>query len=184
MTDDSLRTTIAELKARADITELCHRYCRALDRVDDTMLRSVFHPDSAHQHGPFKGSSSDFCGFAISLLRELVRTQHLLGNVSIEFKGESAYVESYFLAYHRIARGIEGAGVFLKHDKSIDEDILIGGRYIDRIERRNGVWKIAHRTGVHEWEQWSKADERHFPLMGADEIGRRDRSDPVYRDRS
>jgi hypothetical protein len=184
MTDESLSATIAELKARADITEVCHRYCRALDRVDDPLLRSVFHPNSTHQHGPFRGSSSDFCGFAIELLRELVRTQHLLGNVSVELKGDVAYVESYFQAYHRIARGKEGAGVFVRHDKSVDEDIIIGGRYIDRFERRAGVWKIAHRTGLHEWEQWSKADERHFPLMGPDEIGRRDRSDPVYRGRS
>jgi len=182
MNDDSLHTTIAELKARADISEVCNRYCRALDRVDDAMLRSVFHPDSTHQHGPFKGPSSDFCGFAIALLRDLVRTQHLLGNVSIELKGDTAYVESYFLSYHRIAKGKKGNGVFVTHDTSIDEDILIGGRYIDRFERRDGVWKIANRTGVHEWEQWSKADERHFPLMGPD--GRRDRSDPVYRGRS
>jgi hypothetical protein len=183
MNDDTLRATIEELKARADITEVCHRYCRALDRVDEPLLRSVFHPDSQHAHGPFKGPSSDFCGFAIDLLRNLERTQHLLGNVSIVLKGDTAYVESYFQAWHRVAKGKDGPGLLDKHDKSVDEDIIIGGRYIDRFERRAGEWKIAQRTGVHEWEQWSKADERHFPLMGPDEIGRRDQSDPVYRGR-
>lgn len=181
MNDQDLRAAIGELKARADITEICHRYCRALDRVDEPMLRSVFHADSTHQHGPFKGSSSDFCGFAIQLLKVLARTQHLLGNVSIVLQGDVAHVESYFLAYHRLPRGNEGPGPFATHDTSIEEDVLIGGRYIDRFECRAGVWKIASRQGLHEWEQWSVASDRHFPLMGIDEIGRRDRSDPVYR---
>ena len=28
-----------------------------------------------------------------------------------------------------------------------------GGRYVDRFERRDGEWKIAHRTVVHEWDK-------------------------------
>lgn len=180
MTDDDLHTKITALADRQAITDQCHRYCRALDRVDEVLLRSIFHPDSTHRHGGFEGSSSLFCTYAIAVLAELDRTQHQLGNVLIDLAGDAAHVESYFTAYHRLPKGRPCTGVFERHDTSRDEDVWIGGRYIDRFERRGGVWRIAHRTGIHDWESWREADERHFGLMGPDMVGRRDRSDPVY----
>ena len=47
-------------------------------------------------------------------------------------------------------------------------DICIGGRYLDRMERRGGQWRIADRTMLYDWSQdigrsidWSQG------LMGA-----------------
>lgn len=177
---DDLVATISAIADKQAIADQCHRYCRALDRVDEALLRSVFHPDSTHDHGGFKGSSALFCTYAIAVLGELDRTQHQLGNVLIDLSGDTAHVESYFTAYHRLPKGRPCTGVFERHDISLDEDVWIGGRYIDRFEKRDGVWRIAHRTGVHDWESWRAADERHFGLMAPETVGRRDRSDPVY----
>lgn len=180
MVDDDFRKLLDETASRQQITQLCHRYCRALDRVDEELLRSVFHPDSTHDHDIYKGSSSDFCGHAIALLKVLERTQHHLGNVLVEVKGDVATSEAYFMAYHRLGAGVSGPGMFEREDVSSAQDVLVGGRYIDRFERRDGEWRIAHRTGVHDWETWQPASERYLPIMSPAARGRRDRNDPSY----
>ncbi|HEY8351680.1 MAG TPA: nuclear transport factor 2 family protein [Sphingomonadales bacterium] len=178
---DDLRGALRQLQDRQEITDLIHRYCRALDRCDEELLRSVFHPDSTHEHGPYKGTSAEFCGFAMDLLRSIGPTQHHLGNVLIDLQGDVAYAESYFVAYHRIPANMPSAqGIMADHTPGVEEDLFIGGRYVDRFERRGGQWKIAHRTGIHDWQRWETADERGFRSPASGLIGRRDRSDPVY----
>ncbi|HLY54704.1 MAG TPA: nuclear transport factor 2 family protein [Stellaceae bacterium] len=172
---------LQELRDRQEITDLIHLYCRAVDRCDEALLRSVFHPDSTHEHGPFKGSSSDFCGFAIAAVTPLVSTQHVIGNVVIKLDGDVAQSEAYFIAYHRLPKGRELEGLFRTHDVERDEEVIVGGRYLDRHERREGVWKIAHRLGTLDWQTWHTADDRDFSDFLGGKVSRRDRDDPVYR---
>ena len=49
---------LTELLDKQSISDVIMTYARAIDRLDETMLRSVFHPDSQHAHG-FEGPSSD-----------------------------------------------------------------------------------------------------------------------------
>ena len=49
----------------------------------------------------------------------------------------SAHCETYFQAFHSIPRTRGGAS-----------DLFVGGRYVDRFEKRNGEWRVAHRTLV------------------------------------
>jgi len=162
------------LESRAEIAEVVLRYVRAVDRCDETMLRSCFHADSRHSHGSFEGSSADFCGFAIGLCRQVVATHHQLGPVSIELAGDVAFVETYFTAHHRFGEVPPPGG-------RAHEDRYMGGRYVDRFERRDGAWKIAERRGVSEWLRYDPASDRGFWDGPAEQRGRRDRSDPVYR---
>jgi len=32
-----------------------------------------------------------------------------------------------------------------------ERDTLIGGRYLDRLEKRGGDWRIAQRTMLYDW---------------------------------
>ena len=48
---------LATLLAKQAITEVVVRYARAIDRLDEALLRSVFHPDSTHNHF-YQGPSS------------------------------------------------------------------------------------------------------------------------------
>ena len=161
------------LMSRAEITEVVIRYVRAIDRLDESLLRSCFHADSRHRHGSFDGSSTDFCGHALTLCRGLVATHHQLGPVSIELAGDTAFVETYFTSYHRF--GAEPPPGGRPH-----EDRIAGGRYVDRLERRDGVWKIASRVGVMEWLRYEAPADRGFWDGPADQRGRRDPGDPVY----
>jgi hypothetical protein len=90
-----------QLASRAEITEVVIRYVRAVDRMDEAMLRSCFHPDSRHRHGGFDGPSSDFCSAALEICGRVRATHHQLGPVSIELAGEVAFVETYYTSHHR-----------------------------------------------------------------------------------
>lgn len=42
-------------------------------------------------------------------------------------------------AYHRVDTGAE------------ERDIVVGGRYLDRMEKRDQQWRIAHRVMMNDW---------------------------------
>jgi SnoaL-like domain len=68
-------------------------------------------------------------------------TQHILGQILITLNGDAARSETHVIAYHRVDLG----------DEHIDA--VIGGRYLDRLERRKGQWRIAERTMLYDWFQ-------------------------------
>jgi hypothetical protein len=162
------------LNSRAEITEVVLRYVRAIDRCDEDLLRSCFHPDARHRHGSFDGASADFCDLAIQVCRAVEATHHQLGPVSIELAGETAFVETYFTSHHRFGAVPPPGG-------QPHEDRFMGGRYVDRFERRNGIWKIADRQGINVGLRYEPSSDRGFGSGPAAQRGRRDRDDPVYR---
>lgn len=161
------------------ITELIYTYARAIDRCDLQLLRSCFHADSTHDHGEFEGSSRDFCDWAMDLLQRLTATQHHIGNILIELDGDSAHAETYWVAYHRIPAEAGGSGVVAGRGE--ETDLFIGGRYIDRLERRNDGWKIARRVGIHDWQRFEPANDAGFFQSPARKRGMRSHADPAYR---
>jgi hypothetical protein len=139
---DTADADIAELIDRENITRVLFRYCRAIDRCDKELLRSVYHPDAIDDHGIFRGLGWDFVEFVIPLLENMGPTSHALTNCLIEIEGDSAYSESYVTAFHSAVRTEDGI-----------VDIIAGGRYVDRFERRHGEWRIADRVVVVDWNQ-------------------------------
>jgi hypothetical protein len=65
-----MEAKVQELLDKQEIYEVLMRYCRAIDRGDEPLMRSVYHPDGIDHHGIFDGKASDFCEF---LLRRLPR---------------------------------------------------------------------------------------------------------------
>ena len=169
-TDPLLR----ELLDKQAITEVIHLYCRGIDRVDCDMLRGLFHRDSTHKHGAFSGRSHDFIELAVEQVSKLRSTTHQIGNVLIRLDGDTAYTEAYYFVHHRVP-----APSGLPAD---DEDYLAHGRYIDRFERRDGIWKISHRNGIWDWRIWRKASDRGFYDLPEEQRSRRGRGDLCYQD--
>ena len=159
---------------RAEIGEVIMHYCRAIDRCDEALLRSCFHPDATHVHGAFSGLSSDFCTHAMLVVAAVELTHHQLGQISIELDGATAFTETYFTSYHRF-------GAIPPPGGEPHEDRILGGRYVDRFEQRGGAWRIAHRHGLSDWLRYEPAADRGFFDGPPEQRGRRDRSDPVYR---
>ena len=129
------------LESKDQITELLYAYARSNDRADEALMRSVFWPESTHKHGRFEGTSSDFVGFAFKIVSGLKYACHHITNVSIEVSGNRAFSECYYFAQHRRPR----------RDGNGEEDQFFQGRYLDDLERRNGVWKIIRRRGLSDY---------------------------------
>ncbi len=178
-----------ELRAKQAITEVIYRYARAIDRMDEHLLRSVFHPGSRHSHfyeGPSsdpgipssKEAPGDFVAFAFGVLSAFTRTHHQLGNTLIQLEGDNAaHAETYFTAFHRMRpRGDPLAG-----DNAYDTemDYFVGGRYLDRFECREGEWKIVQRTGMTDWVRLETPSSQGFGDIAADTIGKRAPHDAV-----
>jgi len=61
-------------------------------------------------------------------------------------------------------------------------DLLIGGRYFDRYERRNKIWRFSHRAVVADWvnvNNPSNVDLKH-PIIDGSLIGKPGADDPSY----
>jgi hypothetical protein len=174
--------------------EVMMTYCRAIDHLDESLLRSVFHPDSYHRHG-FEGPSSDpsrsshfgkpadFVAFALGVLATHVRTHHQLGNVFIEVEanGTTAYTEAYFTACHRMRAKGDPKAAANAYDTEMD--FWVGGRYLDRMEKRDGVWKIAYRVGLTDWMRNDPPASQGFLGVSPELRGQQSRKDMLYRRR-
>jgi ketosteroid isomerase-like protein len=157
---------------RQAIRDCVYRYSRGVDRHDDELLASVFHPDAIDQHGNlFLGRAPDFVRWANGAHSGYVSHTHSITSHSCEIDGNVAHAESYVLTVHRHADGRRVR--------------VLGGRYVDRFERRDGEWKIAVRRVLRDWRfdvsgakfavrEDLQTDDRGFPL------GRWDRHDLSY----
>ena len=162
----------AELQRLLDEREIERRladYCRGVDRGDAELVASVYHPDGTDDHGSFRGLGIDFAAYVTRRLAERYdATMHTVTNAVIDFTGpDTAQVECYVCARHRRA---DDQGAVLE---------TFGGRYIDRFERRDGRWKIGHRTVVHEWDKVEHVEPAYPPDRFV--RGSRSRDDPSYR---
>lgn len=156
---------------KQEIYECLMRYCRGVDRCDIEVLRSAYHPDAVDHHGAFDGPAMDFCTWGEQALKTMKWTMHSISNVLIDVKGDVAYCESYYNAYHRVEYNGK------------DVDFILGGRYVDRFERRNGVWKIAERYCLFDWNHcYETTEDWESPLAKGDYVnrGRRDKQDISY----
>ncbi|MGE0306362.1 MAG: nuclear transport factor 2 family protein [Acidimicrobiia bacterium] len=145
-TDVNRQRLVGHLLDRLAIEDVLRRYCRAIDRCDGELLRTCYHADAYDDHGIFKGSRDDFVEFTMSALLSRHEshgqlTTHVLGNVSIDIAGVHASAETYFNAAHVEDRD-DHFRVFEFH-----------GRYLDRLERRLGEWRLVHRRVVHDWSE-------------------------------
>jgi hypothetical protein len=153
-----------------EIQQVLYRYCRAVDRGDEALLSSVYHPGAVDRHGAYQGTGEAFAAMLVSSMDRAPRVgQHHITNVLIELDGDAADVESYFLALHPLGDSSSGEA----------SHVPVTGRYLDRFERRDGAWKIADRTVVLDW---STAPVACSPWAAQDDYpqGGRRQEDPSY----
>jgi hypothetical protein len=128
---------LERLADKQDILEALTRFSRGMDRFDREVFLSAFHEDATMAAGPFVGSPADCYAWASALHEQgQVATHHNLLNVTYDIDGDVAHTETYYLFVGR------------NRDES---NWIAGGRYIDRLEKRGGAWKIALRTNAIEW---------------------------------
>jgi hypothetical protein len=124
-----------------EIRELLATYCHGCDRTDAVEMANTYAHDSWDDHGPDKCDGKAFSHLIIAKgLKTSSVISHQLGQSLIDLRGDEAGAETYFIATCVAPREDE-------------PDVLnqLGGRYVDRLVREDGAWKIKHRTCVREW---------------------------------
>ncbi|AUW58913.1 nuclear transport factor 2 family protein [Sphingobium sp. SCG-1] len=169
MADMYTREAADAVISRQQIADLTMAYCRGVDRADEALLASIFHSDSTVVSGAYNGNGQGFASEICQIVRTaFAQTFHSIANQWIDVTGDAAVGETYVIA---IATTADGAS-----------QILTGGRYIDRFERREGRWKFAERTFVSDWSRVEPATEQIGEGIYAALTlrGKRDPQDPVY----
>ena len=180
---EQLHLVVMELQDRADIRDCVHRYARGADRLDRELMLSAYHADAIDEHGKFVGTAGDFVDWAMKQHTDAhLSHQHYILNHTCELDGDMAHAETYFM--------------FVSMNRQGKPLTMNGGRYVDRFEKREGVWAIAYRACLRDWAMMDErpdmddlssftstrsllsAQMRTFMNNGLG--AKRDRSDPSY----
>lgn len=171
-TEDRLAALEAKMQALVDrqaIFDCIKRNSRGNDRFDIDLVTSSYHDDAVHELGEKQISGREYGEHANRSHGALFDAN--LHNVTMhmcEIDGDVAHAESYSL------------GVFL--DKGGETGRMLAGRYIDRLEKRDGEWRIVLRRATVEVAIEGKATlPTGKTLPGSRYLrGSRDRDDPSY----
>jgi hypothetical protein len=178
MADKSVASVLATLVARQEITDLSSRYALGIDRCDLKILATVWWPDSLIDFGRGPVNAAQWSKDIMVFLQRINQTQHFMSNFLVWFEAgmKRARTQSYVHAYHEvpgengIAPGTNGL-----------QEMIMGGRYLDVVECREGEWRILQRRFFLDWNsnrlasaEWSKG------LFAGTARGGRWPSDPFY----
>ena len=168
MTDVQLdQEVLARLLDRQLIWDCLLRYIRGVDRMDEELIRSAFWPDATNTHGPISGSVEDFIGGWYPAQGSRDVSFHMVSNQQVELDPAraEAHAEAYFMAAIR--------------QTDADEIEIVGGRYVDRYEKRGPEWRIGTRLVLLDWQAMADASGM-AARMTKRHSGSRDRRDPSY----
>ena len=138
MTPEELERTVTELADRQAIRDVLMAYSRGIDRLDRELLISLYHEDAIDDHGVFVGTREEFADWAIAMHTAThLSHQHCIFNFTCDLDGNVAHTETYYM--------------FVGMNRTRTPMAMSGGRYIDRLEKRDGRWAIAARVCVRDW---------------------------------
>src|SRR4051794_29089650 len=135
--------SLEELLVREEITDVIKRLARGTDRLDEQAMASCYHDDGFDDHNSFRGSGTEFAAWVCEVLPHFETTMHFIGDpyVRLQERAQVAQVDTYCVAHH-----------ISKPDDAGDQtDMVLGLRYVDRFERRDGRWRIAKRVCAFDW---------------------------------
>tara|TARA_Y100001960_G_scaffold124743_1_gene132983 strand:+ start:232 stop:1047 length:816 start_codon:yes stop_codon:yes gene_type:complete len=166
-----------EFPDQDEIQNVMARYARAVDRGNWEGIRDVYHPDAQDDHGDYKGNLDGLVAYIRERNGLLTQSIHFLGNCMIEFAGSDvAIVETYFITSHTMDE--EAQAAYGTGDGLNPIQFCQFGRYVDRMERRKGEWRIADRICVFESTRIQRDD---IPLLKSNwATPKRDNTDPIF----
>jgi SnoaL-like domain len=130
-----------EITDRLVIAETLALYCRGIDRCDADQLAAVFTSDARIDYGDGARPIAEVIPGLIAGLSAMRLTQHNITNTVLQIAGAAAKAETHCVAFHLIPSP-EG-----------EIELVVGGRYLDTLEMREGRWRIAERLYVMDWNR-------------------------------
>jgi hypothetical protein len=159
MTEAALSTLIA----KEEIRELVLLYCRAIDRQDIVLCRSLYTADGWDTHGDnFDGTADQLAQFLETGLKPLRYSGHHICNHLISVENDTGEGEVYAIAYHILPDGKGG----------LYEDVM-RVRYLDDYRKESGRWRFARRFVTFD-------SQTIIPLQRPESTAPDQRQDPSY----
>ena len=172
MTEDLTAAEITRLRELLDkqaIRDVLAMASRGIDRIAPDILRSAYHEKSMDYHGAFAGSGAEFAESPGRGSPDNLVNHHALGQSLINVHGTVAFAETYFLMnYERFAR----------KRKEVRTGTMIG-RYLDRLDKIDGEWRITVRKVLIDSSRESSKAEQP-PGAAAFPAGQRWPGDEVF----
>jgi hypothetical protein len=128
-----LERKIQYLTDRQEILDCIARNARGGDRHDAEMLSSAYHDDGIDEHGEKHiNPGPQYPEWANEVHSQgSIQNMHHVTTHHCEIEDDVAHAESYVI------------GLFFNADGATAR--ILAGRYVDRLERREGEWRIALR---------------------------------------
>jgi ketosteroid isomerase-like protein len=166
---EDVRRRVQYLEDRRAIEDCIARHARGSDRHDVPLLASAYHDDGVDEHGTAINRGPDYPGWANETHATTSVTHlHNVTTQSCEIAGDTAHAESYVLVTMLAPDGKTAT--------------VMCGRYLDRLERREGEWRIAVRRATVELAYTADASllQSGFFRKQGYIVGTRDDRDPSY----
>jgi hypothetical protein len=132
--DDPTPQDVRYLLDRLAIQDCLMRHARGVDRHDAELVNSCYHADAIVRHGNSgdRIRGADYGAWSNGAHDgRFALHSHNITNINCELDGDVAMCESYVIT------------VFLAADQ--ERTSVAMARYVDRLERRDGAWRIAAR---------------------------------------
>jgi hypothetical protein len=165
----TLQRDVRYLMDRTGILDCISRHARGHDRHDVDLLTSAYHRDGVDEHGDAVNPGPKYAEWANNTHAETSRVHtHNITTHTCDIDGDTAHAESYVIV------------VLIGRDTKSAQ--FITGRYIDRLERQEGQWRIAVRRSTVEGMFIADARVLQSPFFTEKgySTGTRDRSDLSY----
>lgn len=162
--DPRLQEMLDHYEVRKVLTEYCH----GCDRGDEALMASVYTgDDSFDDHGTVQAAGPEYARIMAGIINErTIAISHILGQSLVKVDGDCAAAETFFLALFQVP-----------DPDGTPRLSQLAGRFVDRLERIDGQWKIKHRTVVRDTSITLKIEEDQQATRGM-KAGRRDSCDP------
>ncbi|HEY0227721.1 MAG TPA: nuclear transport factor 2 family protein, partial [Mycobacterium sp.] len=118
------------------MTAFMHRDCGQWDR-----LRKVFHHDAVIHIMWFNGRADDFVTASSQMAKTELSSKHDIANPLIHFNGPRAISETN--------------ATIITEDTALRLICTSHIRFLDRLEERDGVWRILHRRSIYDFSSYN-----------------------------
>lgn len=144
MSPESLSAAVGTLLARQEIADLAQCWGRARDQGRWEDLSRTFHPGGTIKVMWFDGTHEDFiAACAKRFVAGRGTTKHFFGVSVIDVNGERALAET--------PAALSQAGEL--HGTRFTSLSFL--RFLDRVERREGEWRIVQRNAIYEGDRFT-----------------------------
>ena len=140
----NMEERLDKVEAQLAINQTITRYCRALDWLDEELLRTCYTEDAYIDYGFYKGDVQGFYPVVMELEKQSLHRYHFLSNIAIEVNGETAEVECYGVATST-------------HD---GENLnFFGGRYHNSFKKTEQGWQMSRSEYILDYNFTSEISD-------------------------